>query len=105
MAFVTSAYSSYSGCRQYRENIAEACAELGPDAPEVDKLRVFYNHPGFIQALTDTVCQASEGFSQDERQTVRFLATAHSIPASMARTSDYEKQLRETASLVRRRPG
>jgi ferrochelatase len=105
LAFVTSAYSSYSGCRQYRENIADACAELGPGAPEVDKLRVFYNHPGFIQALTDTVCQALEGFSQDERQTVRFLATAHSIPASMARTSDYEQQLRETASLVAAQAG
>lgn len=100
LAFVTSAYSSYSGCRQYRENIADARAEVGPGAPEVDKLRVFYNHPGFIRALTDTVRQALEGFSQDQRQAVRLAATAHSIPCSMARTSDYEQQLRETASLV-----
>src|SRR6478752_8038080 len=44
LAFFTSAYSSYSGCRQYREDIARAQAEVGPDAPQVDKLRVFYNH-------------------------------------------------------------
>lgn len=100
LAFVTSAYSSYSGCRQYRENIADALAELGPGAPEVDKLRVFYNHPGFIEALTDTVCQALQGFSRNERQAVRFVATAHSIPCSVARTSDYEQQLRETTRLV-----
>ena len=49
LAFVTSAYSSYSGCRQYRENIASAQAKVGTGAPEVDKLRVFYNHPGFTE--------------------------------------------------------
>src|SRR5205085_1008136 len=49
LAFVTSAYSSYSGCRQYRENIEQARAEVGDDAPQVEKLRAFYNHPGFIE--------------------------------------------------------
>src|SRR5919202_6009206 len=49
LAFVTSAYSSYSGCRQYREDIERAQAEVGPRAPRVDKLRAFYNHPGFIE--------------------------------------------------------
>src|SRR6266496_830853 len=47
LAFVTSAYSSYSGCRQYREAIARAQAEAGPGAPEIEKLRVFFNHPRF----------------------------------------------------------
>ena len=50
IAFVTSGYSSYSGCRQYREDIANARAAVGPDAPIVEKLRVFFNHPGFIEA-------------------------------------------------------
>src|SRR5436305_11692526 len=53
LGFFTSAYSSYSGCRQYRENIIAARAEVGEDAPQVDKLRVFYNHPGFIAPFTD----------------------------------------------------
>src|SRR5436190_15226200 len=50
LAFVTSAYSSYSSCRQYLEDIARAQAVVGPSAPQVDKLRAFYNHPGFIEA-------------------------------------------------------
>src|SRR5581483_9677419 len=48
LAFFTSAFSSYSGCRQYRENLFDAQAAVGPDAPEVAKLRTFYNHPGFV---------------------------------------------------------
>lgn len=105
LAFVTSAYSSYSGCRQYRENIAVAQAALGAGAPEVDKLRAFYNHPGFIEASADRVSQALRKFSDEERRTLHFVATAHSIPCSMAKTSDYEKQLRETTRLVADRAG
>lgn len=105
LAFVTSAYSSYSGCRQYRENIAAAQAEVGEGAPTVDKLRVFYNHPGFIRACVDRVREALEGFSADEQRSVRLVVTAHSIPCSMAETSDYQKQLRETARLVAQQIG
>ncbi len=100
LAFVTSAYSSYSSCRQYRENIAAAQAEVGAGAPRVDKLRVFYNHPGFIEACADRVYEARTQFSQLEQSDVRLIATAHSIPCSMAQTSAYETQLRETARLV-----
>lgn len=98
LGLVTSAYSSYSGCRQYRENIVAAQAEIGEGAPDVDKLRVYYNHPGFIEASADRVRDALREF--DDRSTVRFVATAHSIPCSMAQTSAYEKQLRETTRLV-----
>jgi protoporphyrin/coproporphyrin ferrochelatase len=96
LAFMTSAYSSYSGCRQYRENIAGAQDEVGQGAPEVHKLRVFYNHPGFIEACADRVREAHAKLPQANRLVV----TAHSIPCSMAETSAYEKQLRETARLV-----
>jgi ferrochelatase len=105
LAFVTSGYSSYSGCRQYRENIAAAQAEVGAGAPEVDKLRVFYNHPDFIEACADRVCQALQRFSDHERDTLCFIATAHSIPCPMAEASDYERQLRETTRLVAERAG
>jgi ferrochelatase len=100
LGLVTSAYSSYSGCRQYRENIAAAQAEVGEGAPMVDKVRVFYNHPGFIEASAIRVREALAQWPESERASVRFVATAHSIPSSMAQTSDYEKQLRETARLV-----
>jgi protoporphyrin/coproporphyrin ferrochelatase len=105
MAFVTSAYSSYSGCRQYLENIATAQTEVGEGAPKVDKLRVFYNHPAFIEASADRVSQALRHFSPAEQETLRLAVTAHSIPCSMAETSDYEKQLLETARLVAERIG
>ncbi|HEX4769744.1 MAG TPA: ferrochelatase [Bryobacteraceae bacterium] len=97
LAFVTSAYSSYSSCRQYRENIAAAQAEVGPGAPKIDKLRVFYNHPGFIEACADRVREALAAF-EDARPWPIY--TAHSIPTPMADTSDYERQFHETARLV-----
>ncbi|HEY7303541.1 MAG TPA: ferrochelatase [Bryobacteraceae bacterium] len=105
LAFVTSAYSSYSGCRQYLEDIATAAAAVGTGAPKVHKLRVFYNHPGFIDASADRVRHALLEFSEHERKEVRFIATAHSIPRQLAQTSDYEKQLRETTRLVAERAG
>ena len=55
LAFFTSAYSSYSGCRQYREDIFNAQQAVGPGAPEVVKTRMFFNHPGWIEANADHV--------------------------------------------------
>src|SRR6185437_15096239 len=49
IAFVTSAYSSYSACRQYLDDIDRAVAAAGPDAPRIDKVRPYFNHPGFIE--------------------------------------------------------
>ena len=100
LAFVTSAYSSYSGCRQYRENLAAAQIEVGERAPAIDKLRVFYNHPGFVEACADRVRESLSTWSFENRSQVRLVVTAHSIPCSMAQTSAYEQQLRETARLV-----
>ena len=57
LAFVTSSFSSYSGCRRYREDLFEAARTI-PNAPRFDKLRVPYNHPGFIAATADRVRDA-----------------------------------------------
>jgi protoporphyrin/coproporphyrin ferrochelatase len=101
LAFMTSAYSSYSGCRQYRENVAAAQAEVGEGAPKIDKLRVFYNHPGFIEASAARLREAVSQFaSVNDVKDIHLVVSAHSIPCSMAETSNYEKQLRETARLV-----
>ncbi len=100
LAFVTSAYSSYSGCRQYLENIEKAREELGEGAPQVDKLRVFYNHPGFIEANVDNLLAALESLPKERRESARVAFTAHSIPDAMAETCDYAAQLEETARLV-----
>jgi ferrochelatase len=105
LAFVTSAYSSYSGCRQYREDITRAQNEVGPGAPEVDKLRVFFNHPGFIDATMERVQEALQSIPASARQNVQVVYTAHSIPVSMANTSDYVRQLEEVRRLVSARLG
>ena len=94
--FVTSAYSSYSGCRQYQEDMARARAEVGPGAPELYKLRPFFNHPGFVGPLAEALGAAVADAGPD----APVLMTAHSIPESMAAHCDYERQLDETAALV-----
>jgi protoporphyrin/coproporphyrin ferrochelatase len=100
LAFVTSAYSSYSGCRQYREDIARAQAEVGPGAPQVDKLRAFFNHPAFIETTVERVRDALGALPPELRGKAQIIYTAHSIPLSMANTSDYVKQLQEVRRLV-----
>ena len=105
LAFVTSAYSSYSSCRQYREDIARAQQAVGEGAPAIDKIRVFHNHPGFIEAVTDRVNEALERIPQNRRESAYLIFTAHSIPMVMAQSCDYELQLKETCRLVTERLG
>lgn len=105
LAFVTSAYSSYSSCRQYREDIVRAQSEAGEGAPAVDKVRAFHNHPGFVEAMVDRVQSALAQFPNERRRAVHLVYTAHSIPMGMATGCDYEKQLRETGRLVAERLG
>jgi protoporphyrin/coproporphyrin ferrochelatase len=100
LAFVTSAYSSYSGCRQYREDIARAQSEAGAGAPEVEKLRAFFNHPAFIEATVERVRDARGDIPADARENVQIVYTAHSIPVSMADGCDYVNQLEEVRRLV-----
>ncbi|MBS1953187.1 MAG: ferrochelatase [Cyanobacteria bacterium SZAS-4] len=105
LAFVTSAYSSYSSCRQYRENIATALEELGQDHTlQIEKLRGFYNHPGFVQANVERIVTALQQIGCEPSQ-VHVAFTAHSIPLSMSTSCDYESQLNETAQLVADRVG
>ncbi|GAA3128364.1 ferrochelatase [Planomonospora alba] len=103
-AFVTSAYSSYSACRQYLDDIALARAAV-EGAPEVVKLPHYYDRPGFVSAMVDHTRQALERLPAEHRDRARLVFTAHSVPLSMAATSGpdggaYEAQLREAARLV-----
>lgn len=93
LAFVTSAYSSFSSCRQYLQNIAAAQEQVGAGAPRVEKLRAFYNHPLFIEANVDRIRSVSAAPS-------RLVFTAHSIPESMAAHCDYAVQLEEAGRLI-----
>jgi protoporphyrin/coproporphyrin ferrochelatase len=112
VAFVTSAYGSYSSCRQYLEDIAAARAAVGPGAPVVEKLRHYHDHPGYVLPFVDGVRDA---LSTVAGENVRLVFTAHSVPVRMARAAGpsprhptqagptggrYEAQLRETARLV-----
>ncbi len=96
LALATSVFSSYSGCRQYLEDIERARAHVGATAPAVVKVRPYWNHPGFVGAVTDRVRDAVTQAPDD----APLVFTAHSIPLSMASTSDYEAQLRSVAARV-----
>lgn len=100
LAVVLAAYSSYSSCRQYRDDLERARQEVGPAAPRINKMRVFYNHPDFIAANADRVRSALDTLPEKFRGVARIAFTAHSIPSSMAAGCDYERQLKETSRLV-----
>ncbi len=92
IAFVTSTFSSYSGCRQYRENIDAAREQVGPGAPVIDKIRPFYNHPLFLEAQAERV--------RPLLPAAEIVFTAHSIPMSMAQDARYVPQLQEACAQV-----
>lgn len=87
LALATSAFGSYSGCRQYREDLERVRAEV-PNAPEIDKLPPFSSHPGFVETMIDRVRDALTRLPGAD-----VLYTAHSIPVGMANSSPYQQQL------------
>jgi ferrochelatase len=106
LVLATSATSSYSACRQYREDLARASAVAGDGAPHLVKLRHYFDHPGFVAANADGVRSALAALPERERDHARLVFTAHSIPVSMNDASGpradglYAAQQRETARLV-----
>ncbi|MEV4331123.1 ferrochelatase [Streptomyces sp. NPDC049597] len=99
----TSAYASYSGCRQYRENLADALDTLraeGLEAPGVDKLRHYFNHPGFVRPMIDGVLASLADLPEDVRAGAHLAFTTHSIPTSAADTSGPEPEHGEGGAYV-----
>ena len=84
---MTSAYSSYSGCRQYRENLAEAVATVGAGAPRLDRLRHYFNHPGFVEPMVDATLSALADLGDAARRDAHVLFVTHSVPESMNATA------------------
>src|ERR1700733_782984 len=112
VAFVTSAYSSYSSCRQYLDDIERARAAVGPGAPRIDKIRRFYNHPGFIEPFAGPADAALATLPPEVRDDAHLVFTAHSIPVAMAEASGpagdggrYVAELTEAARLIAERTG
>lgn len=105
VAFITAAYSSYSSCRQYLEDIAAAQSTVGDQAPRVDKVRHYFNHPGFIDPMAEATRRALDELPSGQRDDAHLAFTAHSIPRAMAEASGpdggaYVRQLKEAAGLV-----
>jgi protoporphyrin/coproporphyrin ferrochelatase len=101
LCLVTSAYASYSGCRAYRESLAEAVAVVGHGAPRLDKIRHYFNHPGFVAPLVDATVEALARLPKG----ARLVFVTHSIPLAMDATSGpdggaYVRQHRSVADLV-----
>jgi protoporphyrin/coproporphyrin ferrochelatase len=120
IAFVTSAYSSYSACRQYYDDIDRAVAAVGPRAPAIDKIRPYFNHPGFIEPWAAAVADALATLDPEARAGARLVCTAHSVPEGMAAASGspaagtwaggdgsvggrYTQELREVSKLIAER--
>jgi len=99
LAFVTSTFGSYSGCRRYREDLY-AATEGVDRAPVIDRLRAGYNHPGFIDAVADRVRAALGVLQSEQRDAAPLIFTAHSLPVAMAQHAPYRAQLVESAGLV-----
>jgi ferrochelatase len=87
LAFFTSAYSSYSGCRQYRENLADAIEAVGEGAPQIDRIGAYFNHTGFVDPFIDATVEAVRKLSDAEHADARLVFTTHSIPIAMAESS------------------
>ncbi len=105
LAIFTSAYSSYSGCRQYRENVAAARSVVGDSAPAIERIGPFFNHAGFIAPFVDSTISALGEIPEPLRASARLVFTTHSIPESMADSSGvpggaYVRQHAEVAALV-----
>ena len=101
LGLVTSAYSSYSSCRQYREDFAMVLEETGlADEVTIDKVRVYFNHPGFLDPVADGLEQAlrSLGDAGHDVDRIAVLFSTHSVPLSMAEASGPEETRVEGSS-------
>jgi protoporphyrin/coproporphyrin ferrochelatase len=108
LVFPTSAWGGYSGCRQYHEDIARARSAVGPNAPQLVKLRQYYDHPLLVASFADAVAAAVAELPADRRSAARLVFTAHSVPiaadAAAGPPEDggnlYSRQVAEAARLV-----
>ncbi|MEE3275996.1 MAG: ferrochelatase [Actinomycetota bacterium] len=103
LAWVASPYSSYSTCRQYGEDLDNACRAVGAGAPRIDRIRPHHDHPGLIGPAADRLTEALDRIPVDRRTGAHLLFCAHSIPTALAETCGYVEQLRDAARLVAER--
>lgn len=90
IAVATSAYSSFSSCRQYREDFARVLTDTGlAEEMTIDKVRQFFDHPGFVKPFTEGVRDAVAGLLGEgiEPGAVHVLFSTHSVPMADAQRS------------------
>ena len=97
VCLVTSAFSSYSGCRQYHEDLDRARNEV-PGAPNIERVRVYWDHPDFLGTAAELLAESRDAAGLSSETPV--LHSAHSLPLSMAANCDYQQQLNEAAAIV-----
>lgn len=100
LGFILSSHRTEASWERYQENIADARAELGGSAPEVDYCDGWHDHPLFIQSWTELIQTAANGIHADQRQSTPLIFTAHSLPTAMAGRSPYVEQLTTSAQLI-----
>ncbi|MGB9687365.1 ferrochelatase [Thermogutta sp.] len=100
LAVVTSVFGSYSSCRRYLEDLTRAREVCGAVTLEIDRLRLPFNHPGFVAAMVDRVREAHEAAKKAGFVSINLIFTAHSIPVAMAAGSPYLTQFEEASRLV-----
>jgi protoporphyrin/coproporphyrin ferrochelatase len=101
--FTTSAWSGYSSCTQYVEDIARARRVAGQDAPELVKLRPYFDHPLFVEMFVDAIATAAGTLPAGLRAGGRLVFTAHSVPVAADERCGprlYSRQVRYAARLV-----
>ena len=99
LAIVTSAFGSFSGCRQYRNDLGTAARSTG-DQIILTKARLYWNHPGFLRAFADRIATAMSLVDAHQQRSVRLVFTAHSIPQAWVATSPYVSQLKAAADYL-----
>ncbi|MCS7236975.1 MAG: ferrochelatase [Thermoguttaceae bacterium] len=99
-AIVLTPFGSYAGCRAYVEAINKAKIKFGQKAPTVAKLRLFYNHPLFVEAVADRLREALREARENGAEGVRVAFSAHSLPRWQAEVSPYVRQFAASSEWV-----
>ncbi|SRR5258705_9341525 len=100
LGFILSSHRSEASWERYQDNVAEARAEIGEQAPSVDYCAGWHNHPRLIQFWTENIEASFAKLASGQRQSTPLIFTAHSLPVAMAARSPYVQQLEETARLI-----
>ena len=101
--FTTAAWSGYSSCTQYVEDIARARQRAGDQAPELVKLRPYFDHPLFVEIFAHAIAEAANTLPRELRDDARLVFTAHSIPLAADEWCGpglYSRQVAYAAKLV-----